>query len=376
MNVIGQARAKEILKRAIRSNHLAHAYLLYGPEGVGKDALAIELARTLVCERQSDEACGECSACKKMEQLHHPNVSFICALPIGKNEKAGDDPIEALNPDQVVELQEQLRKKGRNPYHRIFLEKATSIKVNSVRQIRRGASLTATEQGKKVFIISDAEKMTAEAANSLLKTLEEPPPNTMLILTSSHKEQLLPTIISRCQVIQCEPLSDDDIANALHVREGVEPERARLVARLAGGSYTKAIELTSVDVVREQQLVVTFMRYALKQSKEDLISLIEEQLAPRRPDAIIRWLTLLQAWLRDAILLREQLQDNVQSYQSVDDLARFVKNFPHADLPAAIRAVERSIALVDKNSYLMLVLVALATDLYKYSYAESLFSYR
>jgi DNA polymerase-3 subunit delta' len=375
-NIIGQSRAKNILRRAIVSGQVAHAYLLYGPEGIGKDALAIEFARTLVCLRQGEQACGECASCRKMRHLRHPNVSFICALPLGKNETSGDDPLQVLTDSQVQAYQEELRKKGEDPYHRIELEKATAIKINSVRQIRKGASLAAAETGRKVFIISNAEEMTLEAANSLLKTLEEPPPNTVLVLTSSHKEQLLSTIISRCQVIQCEPLSEEEIQHALQGRNSLDPQEARLVARIAGGSFRKALELTSLNVLAERESVVQFMRLALKSNRLELLDFIQSLVDEHDRPAMIRWLMLLQAWLRDALLIREKIDAGVHNEDMMNDLTSFMTRFPQADLPAAINAVERSIALLDKNSYLPLVLTTLALDLHKYSYAETLFSYR
>ncbi len=375
-NVIGQARAKEILQRAIAAKQVAHAYLFFGPEGIGKDALAIEFAATLVCTQRGIEACGDCGSCKKIRYLRHPNVEFICALPVGKNEKAGDDPIAALTEEQVADVQKKLKAKGEDPYHRISIARATAIKVNSVRQIRRGASLTAVEDGRKIFIISNADEMTLEAANSLLKTLEEPPANTILILTSSHKEQLLPTIISRCQVIQCDLLGEEEISTALHSRKNIDPEQARLAAKLAGGSYMKAIELTSSDILAERQSVVQFLRLALGSNKLELSKYIEDLAKNQDRNSAIRWLMLLQVWLRDAVLLREHLDAGIQNQDLIADLKSFVANFPHADLFGAIDSVERCIALVDKNSYLALVFTTLAFDLHRHSYAESLFSYQ
>ena len=126
---------------------------------------------------------------------------------------------------------------------RIEIAKANFIKINSVRDIKREAAMSRIEEGKKIIIIFNADMMNAEASNSLLKTLEEPLPGTILLLTTSAKDQLLPTIISRCQLIKCDLLSDDEIETALIARDSVDESIARLVAQLANGSYSNARQL-------------------------------------------------------------------------------------------------------------------------------------
>lgn len=373
--VIGQERAKSLLRRAIQRGQVAHAYLFHGPEGIGKDALAIEFAKVLVCQQGADDACEQCSSCRRVNTLQHPNVVFICALPVGKNEKSGDDPIAGFAEDQLGLLQEQLRLKAADPYHRISIPKATFIKVNSVRQIRRSSSLTSVEQGKKIFIISNADQMNVEAANSLLKTLEEPPPNTLLVLTSAQKDQLPPTIVSRCQSIQCGPLREEEIAKSLVERDGAERNQAVLVAKLAEGSYARARDLLSVDILQERQSVVMFVQYALGSQRIPLLNAVEEISRTMDRDASIRWLKLLQVWFRDALILRERGMSSVQNQDLLKDLESFVSKFPNADLVRCIDSVERSIALVDKNVYLSLVFTTLAIELHTHSYADSLFSY-
>ena len=105
-SIVGQERVKTLLKRSLESGQVAHAYLFYGPEGVGKDALAIEFAKTLNCRAGGQEACGVCPQCQRMESFQHPNIRFVFALPVGKNEKNGDDPINVLTEAQVGEVRE------------------------------------------------------------------------------------------------------------------------------------------------------------------------------------------------------------------------------------------------------------------------------
>lgn len=210
--VIGQKRVKNLLLRTLQNGRLPHAYLFYGMEGVGKDAMAIELASTLHCERAAEEACGECASCLKMHSLEHPDIKFVVALPVGKNEEADDTPLARLPEADVRLVQEQLALKGMNPYHRVTIPRATIIKINSIRDVRRESSMTTFDRRRRVIIISNADQMGDEAANTLLKTLEEPSGNTMLVLTTAHRDRLLPTIISRCQGVRFDPLSEQEIS--------------------------------------------------------------------------------------------------------------------------------------------------------------------
>ena len=361
--IIGQDRVKDLLRRMLASKRMAHAYLFFGGEGVGKDAAAIEFARTLNCQKNTVDPCGECGSCKKIDLLQHPNLKLIFPLPIGKNEKAGDDPIEVLSEDQVTAVQEQLRLKAANPYHTISIPRANYIKINSVRDLRRDAALSAFEGGKKVFLISNAETMNAEASNSLLKTLEEPSSDALFILTVSQKEQLLETIISRCQLIQFDLLGEEEIQAALITREHVEPTQASLIARLARGSYSAAVEMLSVDMVGQRQEVVHFLRLVLGSLRAPLAADIERIVSLGDRAAVERWLKMLEVWLRDAMVLRDHGEGGLLNIDHTKELKSFTEKFPRADLVGALDTIDRSVALVGKNVYLPLVLTSLAIDL-------------
>lgn len=363
--VIGQQRVKELLQRAIAGGKVAHAYLFHGGEGVGKEAMAIEFARVLNCEKKQPTACGACASCRKTNPLQHPNIRLIFPLPVGKSEKSGDDPIRVLSEEQVAAVQEQLALKAQDPYYRVAVPKANFIKVNSVRFVRRQAAMSRFEGGKNVFIISPADAMNAEAGNSLLKTLEEPPSDSVFILTTSRREQLLPTILSRCQLVQFDPLSEEELREALIARMEVEPEQAVLVARLSEGSYSTAVEMLSVDMVREREGVVQFLRLVLGSQRAALSKEIEAIGSTGDRSVVVRWLKMLQAWLRDALVLRDLGEGAMPGGDPSTELASFVSKFPQADLPEALECVERSIALVDKNVYLPLILTGLSIDLHR-----------
>lgn len=359
--VLGQERVKRTLIAARASGRLPHAYLFYGGEGVGKDAMALELARVIRCERGEEEACGVCSSCERITSMQHPDVRFITALPLGKGEDAADEPMEKLPEKEVRLVQEQLREKGKNPYHRMHIPRANVIKINSIREVRRESSLSTSDRKTRVFIISQAEGMEAPAANTLLKTLEEPPGDTMLILTSAHPEALLPTILSRCQHVRFDPLTEDDLRHALAAWDGVEAGQAALVARLAHGSYTRARELLQEDVTQLRQDVVEFVLKSLMNNVVDIAEAVEKVTASKDRDEALRFLALMQLWFRDAMVLAHG--GSVINLDQEDRLKNFVARFPGADLVGVLANVEKAISLVDRYAYIKLVLLKLAIQL-------------
>jgi DNA polymerase-3 subunit delta' len=243
--------------------------------------------------------------------------------------------------------------------------KANFIKINSVRDIKREASMSRTEEGKKIFVILNADMMNAEASNSLLKTLEEPLPGIILLLTTSVKDQLLPTIISRCQLLQCDSLQDAEIESALISKEGVDHSIARLAAQLSQGSYGNARRLSSLNMLDERKDVVEFLRLVLGKNRATLIDAIDELASSSDRPGIERWLKLLQSWLRDALLLQQNAQTPLLDDEK-KSMESFVTKFNHANLIASIQTVEKAIAHLDKNVYLHLILTTLAIDLRKF----------
>ena len=360
--VIGQQRAKKVLLSAIRTNRLAHAYLFHGPEGVGKDAMALELARVLHCELGGEEACGtSCSSCLQINALQHPDVKFVVALPRGKGETDDDPPLAKLPESAIRALQEQLKRKAEEPYVRISLPQAFVIKINSIREVRREAALSTTAGRRRVVIISRAEDMRAESANALLKTLEEPAGHTMLILTSAYPEMLLPTIQSRCQPVRFDLLGEEEIRAALIERMQADPGRAAIVARIANGSYGTALELLQEDLDDERTMVLEFVRSLMSPRVIQFIERIERIAADRERDFVVRFLTLLLIWFRDA-MVHAQGREIINSDQG-EPIRKFVKLYPEANFVRVLHDIQHAISLVRRNAYILGVLLQLAVHL-------------
>ena len=362
-SIIGQQRAQEILRRSIEQGRIAHAYLLWGPRGTGKDALAIEFAKTLLCERQGTEACDACPSCKKVQILQHPNVKLVLALPAAKTDKGGDSSEAKFQPDVREEIRSQLEQKAKNPYFHFEIPKATQINIGTIREVKKESSLSAFEKGKKIFIISDAEMMSDTSANSLLKVLEEPLSDTIFLLTTSRKEKLLPTIVSRCQSVRCDILKDEEIERALAERESIPADQSHLVSRLAGGDYSYALELLSEDLVSQRAGAVEFLRSVLSGRSVKLMEEIDERVAENDRKTVEQLLTMLLIWFRDALLMKEQSGGGIINQDQREDLNRFLTRFKDSNFPAAISAVEKGLELLRGNVYLPLVLLSVSIQL-------------
>jgi DNA polymerase-3 subunit delta' len=196
--VIGHEWALGLLEHAITGGRLHHAYLFSGPAQVGKTTLALAFAQTLTCETGAGYPCGVCRTCQRVARGRYPDVQIITA---GKS----------------------------------------TIQIEQIRALQTDAALSPMEGRYRVFIIPEIERASLPAANALLKTLEEPPPHVVLLLTSTRRDQVLPTVLSRCQIVALRPLPVEQVQATLETRWGVDPQRAALLARLSSGRLGWAV---------------------------------------------------------------------------------------------------------------------------------------
>lgn len=209
--IIGQARALARLDRAVRTAQVAHAYLFEGPAGVGKFMAARALAKALLCD---EHGCNRCSACIRIDHGTHPDVAVV--VPEG-----------------------------------------VTLGIDQIRDLTRQAVLTAVEGGRRIFIVDDADAMTTQAANALLRTLEEPPPGVVFILVTANVHALLPTITSRCRQVNFGAIPAADIAVLLQERFGFDADEAVLATRVSGGVAGKALAFVRGDGMQRRRDVLT-----------------------------------------------------------------------------------------------------------------------
>ena len=375
-NIIGQLRIKNILKETIYNKRLPNAFLFYGNEGVGKDAIAIQTAKILNCseinlsndiDKNNIDSCEKCENCIKFNKLLHINFKMVFALPRGKNEKDHDNtPLSRLTSTEIEEIKNELNIKSQNYYHKINISGAREIRIISIRELKKLSALSMTEGYYKVFLISNADELNDEAANSLLKILEEPPAKTLFILTTSRKETILPTILSRCQELYFDNLSAEEIRNGLIQYFDFDEKKAELYSQLAGGSFSQALKLTNKEFVVMREDTVNFLRLILSNKFSDMYAKIDSLLNENNKVDIQIFLSMILIWIRDLFLIKEGLHNKILNFDQSDDLKSFNEKLPQADLYSSVNAIEEAISLINRNVNLQLIFYSLIIDLRKF----------
>jgi DNA polymerase-3 subunit delta' len=366
-NVIGQERVKHILGSAVASGKLPGAYLFSGPEGVGKDASAIELAKVINCLNPKDgSACDECPSCIAIDSFTSPALHFVHALP---KKESGDG--EETDLKEIDVIREEVAAKAADPYHNLQIPRATTVSVAQIRELRQMLSRSFVGGKKRIVIISEADMMNAQAQNAFLKTLEEPHADTLIIMTSSNAHKLLPTIHSRCQEVRFDPLSPQEIAVALEEREELDKAQAEFLSRLAGGSYSVARGMIGEDVKQMRDQIVEFLRMGLSRSRLKAAQQIDVFL-PRsgagkfleRKQATEQRLALLALWLRDALALATNAEAQIVNLDQMEALTRFVSRFGDPRrIATALASVDRALHLVRLQLQLRPVMLQLVMEL-------------
>jgi DNA polymerase-3 subunit delta' len=370
-SIIDQERVVQTLRRALTRSRVAHAYLFHGPDGVGKRAVALEMARALQCTAQTDEACEACPACRKTRRMVHPDVHVLFPYPKGTDEedvaariqRFGEDPYAAVDYVRRPSLSDPTETSNKQVMYHI--DRVQDDLLHPMRY-------RPAEGQYKVALITDVQHMNETAANAFLKLLEEPPPQTVFLLTTSRPEQLLPTIVSRCQRLRFDPLLPGSIETALQERGNMAPEKASMLARMADGSYSRAVELAeNRDLMTSRTLVLQYLRAAFTLDVSQLSEHADE-IAGQGRERVKSVLRLLLRWVRDLMLYRTLGDDApLVNVDQAEAIARFCDNLPHADLEAMVAAVEQAIDLTERNVRRRLVLMSLGYALSRAMHGQS-----
>jgi DNA polymerase-3 subunit delta' len=282
-HLVGNNGAKAVLRRMLETNRVPSALLFAGEEGVGKSLFALELAKSLNCRQpQNGEACSVCASCQRIAR-------------ISSNETDADDKI----------LWTEHRDVG------LIAVTGRTIKVSLVRELERETEFRPVEGRARVFIVRDAHKLNDASSNALLKTLEETPPTTHIILITSRPATLLPTILSRCQAVRFAPLAPEEIEKFLIANKKRAGEDARLAARIARGRLGAALELNLDEYRQDREQMLEALRAIAGDGRGNhstpdrarLLRIAEDLTDAKRKDDYETRLDILETLTRDVWLL-------------------------------------------------------------------------
>ncbi|HET9487735.1 MAG TPA: DNA polymerase III subunit delta [Chryseosolibacter sp.] len=277
-DIPGIGEIKRMLTEAVRSNHSAHAQLFVGAEGALNLPLALAYATYLHCENRSDEdSCGVCAACSKNSKFIHPDTHFVFPVSNVKGEKDEERFRADITKSWRSFLLEQ-------PYgnlddwcnHYGGEDKLAIISKEASREIIKTLSLKPFESRNKVMIIWQPESMHPSAANGILKILEEPSPNTFFILVTNAADKLMPTIISRTQIVTVPLLSDEELGRFLKESKGVDEPAARKIVQLADGNINLALKLIGQEPDNSTGFFTEWMRACFANKYGTLVTMAEE----------------------------------------------------------------------------------------------------
>lgn len=272
--VLGHSTVKKALIENVQKGRVSHAQLFLGPEGSGNLPLALAYATYVNCEdRQENDSCGKCGSCLKFAKLIHPDVHFVFPVYKLKDKETCAEFLgewrQAVLKNPYLDLNQWLDSFGEN--------KQGAISVKESGEIVRRLSLKAYESEFRTVLIWYPEKMNSASANKLLKILEEPGEKTLFLLVAENQDQILPTILSRTQLVKIPALSDTDIEQAL-IGRSVMPEEARNLARIANGSFNEALRLLNLDAEGYElySLFRRWMQICYTTKIKDLTDMVEE----------------------------------------------------------------------------------------------------
>ena len=327
--VIGQEIPKKALQAALKQDRLAHAYLFHGPDGVGKEFCALQLAKAVNCQRLTEDACDECSSCEKIDHLNHPDVSLVFPTPDPKK-----TPIE--------EIQRKFEEKRANPHRRIQFPRAASIHIDDIRALQEKLAYAPYEGRKKIAILLDADQMPVQAGNAFLKLLEEPSGNALLILVSTRSSSLLPTILSRCQQLRFTGLRDEDIAQALVASGVVGESRAGLFALLAEGSLGRAREMAEEDLLKHRERALDLWQRARSEDRLLILNGIEDLARTRDRATMATVLDFLFFWVQDLLAVKTQAAHRIRNTDLRGRLETEARSQSIGAILGAIKALEEA----------------------------------
>ena len=360
--LIMQKAVWERLNSIKSSDRIGSAYLFSGPGGSGKEALSLCFGKHLNCEKIGSSPCNICPSCQRFNQLQHEELKLVFPLPVPRKK------VEKQFDNEFLEIiEDAIKKKAADPFYKIQIPKANRILIQSIRDLRRTLYFKVGNKGRKVVLFFDAHLLSSgqnEAANALLKILEEPPDNTTLILVTDHKEQLLPTILSRCQHLAVPRLSDNVIESWLSAN-GINNDDISFITGLSSGNIHQARLFMKQPVKDIITLLDKLIETFTTQDPESWRSFIQKYSQMANNDIVTFkfHFRILSLWFRSVYLFRKDIPDLLHETELKYGMETFLNTYPDADLLAINLLFDEVSNSIKKNYYMPLALINLLLDI-------------
>ena len=313
--ILGHEPIKEHFFNAVITGNISHAYILSGEAGMGKKSLANAFALALLCEKGQADPCRQCHACKQVMSGNHPDLIYVTH------------------------------------------EKPASIGVDDVRrQINDTIQVKPYSSAHKIYIVDEAEKMTVQAQNALLKTIEEPPAYAVILLLTTNAEAFLPTILSRCVQLKLKPLKDGEVKDYLVSRMSVEMSQAEIYTAFARGNLGKAIHLADSEDFRH---LYGELLDLLKNLKKSDISELLERIRKMKEDKldIHQCLDFMQMWYRDVLMYKTTKDINLLIFKDEFSTVNAMSTVSgYEGLERILTAIDKARIRLDANVNMELVM--------------------
>jgi DNA polymerase-3 subunit delta' len=321
--IIGHEWAVNLLSAHVSLGQERHAYLLTGPSGIGRRTLALRFAQSLNCPKplHPGQACRTCSTCKRIEEMHHPDLVIV----------------EAEHEGEI-------------------------IKIEQVRDLQHTLSLSPYEARYRVALIRRFEEAHSSAANAMLKTLEEPPEHVLVILTANNAENLLPTIVSRCEVLRLRALKMDETAEGLQTLKGISKDIAEKLAHISDGRPGYAIRLfEEPNLLERRQSWLEELFQLLASSRRERFAFAKGVVDDKEGlrEELLVWLTF---W-RDVLIYNTGISESITNLDYAVQIQKLVEVIDLEKTQFYLNTVEQTIELIDHNVNARLALEVLLVDL-------------
>jgi DNA polymerase-3 subunit delta' len=366
--VAGHSEIKKRLIQSVTEERVPHAQLFHGPEGAGSLTLALAYATYLSCtDRLLDDSCGECPSCLKYDKLVHPDLHFV--YPVFTTKSITSNPV---SDDFIADWRKALLE---NPYLTLqqwygymgLENKQGIINKWESQAIMRKLNLKAFESDHKIMIMWMPEKMNASASNKLLKMIEEPPPMTVFLLVAENTGQILPTVLSRTQLIRVPRLRDEELLEALNKSYTEDEEKLKNTVHLAEGNYGSAVEILARSEESEYQLdlFIRVMRLAYSRKFQEIFTWVDEisGLGRERQKSFLVYALRM---VRENYLLNMEQKELVRMNPQENDFSGRFSAFIHKDnAQEIIRELDEACVHIEANAYARIVFLDFALTLVK-----------